>query len=57
MLPQPAVTREARMPRPLRLHIPGGFYHVTLRGNHRQSIFFTHADRDLFNEITCMRTV
>ena len=32
--------------RPLRLHVPGGFYHVTLRGNHRQPIFFSDADRD-----------
>ncbi|HMN44989.1 MAG TPA: transposase [Povalibacter sp.] len=39
------------MPRPLRLHVPGAFYHVTLRGNHRQNIFFKPADRDLFNEI------
>jgi REP element-mobilizing transposase RayT len=27
------------MPRPLRLHAAGAFYHVTLRGNHRQNIF------------------
>jgi putative transposase len=33
------------MPRPLRLHVPGGFYHVTLRGNHRQRIFFRPAHR------------
>ena len=31
----------ARMPRYLWLHVPGAFYHVTLRGNHRQSIFFS----------------
>lgn len=40
------------MPRPLRLHVPGAFYHVTLRGNHRQNVFFTPADRTLFNELT-----
>jgi putative transposase len=40
------------MPRPLRIHVPGAFYHVTLRGNHRQNIFFTAADRRLFDEIT-----
>ncbi|MGH8175516.1 MAG: transposase [Steroidobacter sp.] len=40
------------MPRPLRLHVPGAFYHVTLRGNHRQDIFFTPADRRLFKDIT-----
>lgn len=27
------------MPRQPRLHAPGAFYHVTLRGNHRQNIF------------------
>lgn len=35
------------MARRLRLHMPGGFYHVTLRGNHRQPIFFADTDRDL----------
>ena len=40
------------MPRPPRLHVPGAFYHVTLRGNHRQDIFFKPADRRLFNELT-----
>ena len=39
------------MSRPLRLHVPGGFYHVTLRGNHRQAIFRTPADRELLNGI------
>ena len=33
------------MPRPLRVHVPGGFYHVTLRGNHGQKIFFRPAHR------------
>jgi len=28
-----------------RLHVPGGCYHVTLRGNHSQDIFFTDDDR------------
>lgn len=40
------------MPRPLRIHLPGAFHHVTLRGNHRQAIFFTPDDRRLFDEIT-----
>lgn len=40
------------MPRPLRIHVPGAFYHVTLRGNHRQDIFFTLAGRRLFEDIT-----
>jgi REP element-mobilizing transposase RayT len=34
------------------LHVPGAFYHVTLRGNHRESIFFSVADRDLFDSLT-----
>lgn len=40
------------MARMLRLHVPGGFYHVTLRGNHRQPIFFDPADRGLLERIT-----
>lgn len=40
------------MPRSLRLHVPGAFYHVTLRGNHRQNIFFSAADRGLLDSIT-----
>lgn len=39
------------MPRRLRVHQPGGFYHVTLRGNHQQAIFFTDSDRGLLNKI------
>lgn len=39
------------MARRLRLHVPGGFYHVTQRGNHRQPIFFSEADRDLLDEL------
>lgn len=39
------------MPRRLRVHVPGGFYHVTLRGNHQQDIFRTESDRHLLNAI------
>jgi REP element-mobilizing transposase RayT len=39
------------MARPVRLHLPGGFYHVTLRGNHQQPIFFCEADYELLNRI------
>ena len=39
------------MPRYPRLHVPGAFAHVTLRGNHRQDIFFSAADRELFNQL------
>lgn len=35
------------MPRRPRLHVPGGFFHVTLRGNHRREIFHEDSDRDL----------
>ena len=39
------------MPRRLRIHLPGGFYHVTLRGNHQQDIFLADGDRLLLNII------
>lgn len=39
------------MARPLRIHLPGGFYHVTLRGNHQQAIFAIDADRLRLNEL------
>jgi putative transposase len=39
------------MPRALRLHIAGGFYHVTLRGNHRQAIFFNDTDRNVLDAV------
>lgn len=39
------------MPRPPRLHVPGGFYHVILRGNHREPLFGSAADRLALNEI------
>lgn len=39
------------MARRLRIHVPGAFYHVTLRGNHRQPIFFRPEDRLLLNDI------
>ena len=33
------------MARKPRLHIPGGLYHVILRGNARQDVFFVDATR------------
>lgn len=39
------------MPRPPRIHVPGGFYHVTLRGNHRQDIFRAPADRRRWEDV------
>lgn len=39
------------MPRRLRVHVPGGFYHVTLRGNHQQDVFVAEDDRHLLNRI------
>lgn len=39
------------MPRRTRLHVPGGFYHVTLRGNHREALFGDEADFRKLDEI------
>jgi putative transposase len=39
------------MPRSARLHVPGGFYHVVLRGNHREALFSTADDRQIINDI------
>jgi putative transposase len=39
------------MPRLPRLHVPGGYYHVILRGNHREDLFGTAADRCMLNDI------
>src|SRR6266480_8104254 len=36
------------MARPLRLEFPGAIYHLTGRGNARQKVFFTDADREFF---------
>ena len=36
------------MPRKPRLHVDGAFYHVILRGNHREAIFFHSNDRTVF---------
>ena len=40
------------MPRRPRIHVPGAFYHVTLRGNHRQDIFFSPSDRELLEHVS-----
>lgn len=37
------------MPRRPRTHVPGGFYHVTMRGNHRQPIFACDHDRHVLD--------
>jgi putative transposase len=39
------------MARPLRIHVPGAMYHITLRGNHQQDIFFCDADRERLNRL------
>ena len=39
------------MPRPLRLHVPGGVYHVILRGNHRQPVFTAPGDRVMLDAL------
>ena len=33
------------MPSKPGLHVPGGVYHVILRGNNRRNLFFSAADR------------
>jgi REP element-mobilizing transposase RayT len=45
------------MARRLRIHVPGGVYHVTLRGNHQQPIFFHLADRSLLDLIVARALV
>ena len=39
------------MARKPRLHVSGGLYHVILRGNARQDIFFTPADCVYFYQL------
>ncbi len=39
------------MARKPRLHVPGGLYHVILRGNARQDVFFSPGDRQFFYEL------
>lgn len=39
------------MSRRPRVHVPGGIYHVILRGNHRQRIFAQTSDRQRWEEI------
>jgi len=45
------------MPRRPRSHVPGGVYHVVLRGNHRQAIFATSADFLVFEGILAQALV
>lgn len=44
------------MARKPRLHVPGGHYHVTLRGNHRLPIFAQESDRDRLDSIVADAT-
>lgn len=39
------------MARQPRIHLPGGLYHVTMRGNNKQIIFFAQEDRAYFLEL------
>jgi REP element-mobilizing transposase RayT len=39
------------MPRKPRLHVPGGCYHVILRGNHREPLFGADKDRAYLNAL------
>ena len=43
------------MPRKRRVEFPGAIYHVTVRGNGRQDIFLTDADRERFLESLAKR--
>jgi putative transposase len=36
------------MARPLRIHVPGAWYHVTARGNERRDLFRDEEDRGWF---------
>lgn len=45
----------ADMPRKRRVEFPGAIYHVTVRGNGRQDIFLTDADRERFLESLAKR--
>jgi putative transposase len=44
------------MPRLPRLHVPGSFYHVILRGNHRENLFSSTDDRLRLNAIVAEAT-
>jgi len=39
---------EEEMARPLRIYVPGAWYHVTARGNERREIFRDDQDRQRF---------
>lgn len=39
------------MPRLPRLHVPGGHYHVILRGNYRRALFDSNHDRVVLNDL------
>lgn len=49
--PQFRLVSGVPMSRRRRIHVSGGFYHVTLRGNHRQAIFRDAADRSALDAI------
>ncbi len=39
------------MPRPLRVEVPGGTYHLTARGNRRQPIFRSEIDHEVLLDV------
>lgn len=43
-------SRVDRVPRPLRVFVPGGIYHVASRGSDRRPLFLFDADREAFLE-------
>jgi putative transposase len=44
------------MSRRPRLHVAGGFYHVTLRGNHQRGLFFRGEHREVLDELVSEAT-
>ena len=45
------------MPRPLRIEFPGAVYHITSRGNDRQTIFIDDEDGGGFLELLLLISV
>jgi hypothetical protein len=46
-----AVVAHGLMARPVRIEVPGGWYHVTARGNERKPIYWDDRDRLHFLEL------
>jgi hypothetical protein len=44
-------TKNLAMARPLRIEFPGGLYHVTTRGDRREAIYLSDADRQYWLDL------